>query len=209
VAGWGLGLIVALLWMFLLGLFLGKGLTPGSINFGEIKKRMMAEHIWPGSGASKEQPSETTQHATSTKGKIPVEELEFYEALARKKERAKVKSPASHTAKRSRPATVTASKQTARAGSSTSSEGGRQTAAAGRYTVQVAAFKDEESARKFASTLKGLPARPTIRTANIPGKGRWYRVQVGDLTSRSAAQTLAQRLAREHQLKPLVIKLER
>jgi hypothetical protein len=47
--GWCFGLFLALFWMFLLGLFVGKGITPANINFTEIKKRMMAEGIWPGS----------------------------------------------------------------------------------------------------------------------------------------------------------------
>ena len=34
---WCFGLLLALLWMFLLGLFVGKGITPANINFAEIK----------------------------------------------------------------------------------------------------------------------------------------------------------------------------
>jgi hypothetical protein len=37
--GWCFGLFLALFWMFLLGLFVGKGITPANINFTEIKKR--------------------------------------------------------------------------------------------------------------------------------------------------------------------------
>jgi len=89
-AGWGLGLFLALLWMFLLGLFVGKGITPANINLAEIKKRMVAEGIWPGSSkpAQQEKPSATT----NTKKKIPLKDLEFYEKLAKKK-KAQQQSP--------------------------------------------------------------------------------------------------------------------
>ena len=39
-AGWCLGLLLALLWMFALGLFVGKGIAPTDINLAQIKKRM-------------------------------------------------------------------------------------------------------------------------------------------------------------------------
>ena len=66
---WCFGLLLALLWMFLLGLFVGKGITPANINFSEIKKRMMAEGIWPGSGETGRQ--ESPPPSTTTKKKNP------------------------------------------------------------------------------------------------------------------------------------------
>jgi hypothetical protein len=48
--GWCFGLLLAFFWMFLLGLFVGKGITPANINFTEKKKKMIAQGIWPGSG---------------------------------------------------------------------------------------------------------------------------------------------------------------
>ena len=83
VVGWSLGLLLALLWMFLLGLFVGKGITPANINLAEVKKRMMAEGIWP--GFEKTPQKEELSADTGAKENIPLKDLQFYEELAKKK----------------------------------------------------------------------------------------------------------------------------
>ncbi|NIQ90695.1 MAG: hypothetical protein GWN93_17445, partial [Deltaproteobacteria bacterium] len=106
---WCFGLLLALLWMFLLGLFVGKGITPANINFAEIKKRMMAEGIWPGSGEIERQ--ESPPPSTTTKKKIPLKDLEFYEKLAKKKEAQIQKPVVAKTPPKEKPSTTVAVKQ--------------------------------------------------------------------------------------------------
>lgn len=200
-AGWGFGLLVALLWMFLLGLFVGKGLTPADINLAQIKERMMEEGIWPGSGKTENLPEKPPPTA-SAQERIPVKDLGFYEALAEKKKRAQRRSPGQ-------------SKTAAPKGAAVSSAPASQppapapASASGRYTVQVASFKNLASARKFSLSLKGLDARTAIRPVDLAGKGRWYRVQVGEIQSFQEASSLADRLSREYQLKAFVMRLDR
>ena len=69
--------------MFFLGVLVGKGITPAHINLAGIKKRMMAEGVWPGSGRPQEQ-AMCSQGANNRKN-IPLEDLEFYEELNKKK----------------------------------------------------------------------------------------------------------------------------
>jgi cell division septation protein DedD len=185
--GWCFGLVLALLWMFLLGLFVGKGITPANINLTEIKKRMVAEGIWPGSGKTvqQEEPSRTT----NTKEKIPLNDLEFYEKLAKKKSD-----------------TVTAPNLASSAQPSTKSRE-QQRPSAGSFTIQLASFKDVASAKKFAAGFKDLKPPPTVRQVELPGKGRWYRVQVGQFASRDEATALADRLAKKYQIQVFVVTL--
>ena len=217
---WCFGLLLALLWMFLLGLFVGKGITPANINFTEIKKRMMAEGIWPGSGETGRQ--ESPPPSTTTKKKIPLKDLEFYEKLAKKKEAqlqkpAVVKTPPKEKLqkptvtktppKEKPPTTVAAKPPPPTQQKKKSSE--QQKPSTDHFTVQLASFKDLTSAKKFAARFRGLKHKATIREVELSGKGRWYRVQVGKLASREEATALANHLAKKYQLNAFVIGLER
>jgi hypothetical protein len=202
--GWCFGLLVALLWMFLLGLFVGKGITPNNINFTEIKKRMMAEGIWPGSDETGRQ--ETPPPSTTTKRKIPLKDLEFYEKLAKKKEAQLQKPAVAQTPPKEKPATTLAAKSPPPAQQQNKSSE-QQKPSTARFTVQLASFKDLSSAKKFAARFRGLKHKATIREVELSGKGRWYRVQVGKLASREDATALANQLAKKYQLHAFVIGL--
>ena len=202
---WCFGLLLALLWMFLLGLFVGKGITPANINFSEIKKRMMVEGIWPGSGEKGRQ--ESPPPSTTTKKKIPLKDLEFYEKLAKKKEAQLQKPAAAKTPPKEKPPATVAAKpppptQKKDKGSA------QQKPSTDHFTVQLASFKDLTSAKKFASRFRRLKHKATIREVELSGKGRWYRVQVGKLASREEATALANHLAKKYQLNAFVIGLE-
>lgn len=203
--GWCCGLLLALLWMFLLGLFVGKGITPANINFTEIKKRMMAEGIWPGSGET--DPQESPPPSTSTKKKIPLKDLEFYEKLAKKKAAQTQKLAIAKTPPKEKPPTAVAAKPPPPTKQREKSPE-QQKPSQALFTVQLASFKDLSSAKKFAGRFRGLKHKTTIREVELSGKGRWYRVQVGKLASREEATALADRLAKKYQLHAFVISLE-
>ena len=202
---WCFGLLLALLWMFLLGLFVGKGITPANINFTEIKKRMMAEGIWPGSGETGRQ--ESPPPSTSTKKKIPLKDLEFYEKLAKKKEAQLQKPAVTKTSPKEKPPTTVAAKPPPPTQQKKKSSV-QQKPSTNHFTVQLASFRDLTSAKKFAARFRGLKHKATIREVELSGKGRWYRVQVGKLASRKEATALANHLEKKYQLHAFVIALE-
>ena len=204
-AGWCSGLLLALLWMFVLGLFVGKGITPANINLAEIKNRMIDEGVWPGSGKGVEK--EESPRTTNTKKKIPLKDLEFYEKLAKKKKARLQESPPAAPTVKEKPATP-AESQPKPAVQQSVKDSKKETQSKDRFTVQLASFKDLNSAKKFAARFKDLKPQPTIRTVDLSGTGRWYRVQVGKLSSRDEASALADRLAKKYQLKAFVITLD-
>jgi cell division septation protein DedD len=183
----------------------GKGITPANINFTEIKKRMMAEGIWPGSSEMGRQ--ESPPPSTTTKKKIPLKDLEFYEKLARKKEAQLQKPAAAKAPPKEKPPTTVAAKPPPPAKQQKKSSV-QQKPSTDRFTVQLASFKDLTSAKKFAARFRGLKHKATIREVELSGKGRWYRVQVGKLASREEATALANDLAQKYQLNAFVIGLE-
>ena len=204
-AGWCFGILLALLWMFLLGLFVGKGITPANINFAEIKKRMIDEGVWPGSGKTVDK--KESPRTTNTIRKIPLKDLEFYEKLAKKK-KASMQEPAPAAPKVKEKRATPAESQPKPAGQQRGMDSKKKTPSKDRFTVQLASFKDLNSAKKFAAQFKDLKPQPTVRTVDLSGTGRWYRVQVGKLSSRDEATALADRLAKKYQLKAFVISLD-
>ncbi|HET9599006.1 MAG TPA: SPOR domain-containing protein [Anaeromyxobacteraceae bacterium] len=55
----------------------------------------------------------------------------------------------------------------------------------GAYTIQVASSQRRADAERAARKLSSRGAR--VVAADVPGKGRWYRVQLGEYPSRDAA----------------------
>ena len=215
-AGWCIGLLVALLWMFVLGVFVGKGITPANINLAEIKKRMIDQGVWPGSGKAVQEEGST--RTTNTMKKIPLKDLEFYEKLAQKKRERLEESTPGKIATEAEPvvpaeakgkpaATITAAQAASGALKTAEASEGEKSSKA-NFTVQLASFRDQNSAEKFAAHFQDLKSKVIVRTVDLPGKGRWYRVQVGGLSSRDEAVALADRLAKKYQLKAFVISLD-
>ncbi len=51
----------------------------------------------------------------------------------------------------------------------------------GRFALQLSSFQDKSEAEAFAQKFEG--ERPYLVVSDIPGKGTWYRVRVGDFAS--------------------------
>lgn len=60
-------------------------------------------------------------------------------------------------------------------------------ASAGRFSLQAGAFPDEGVAKALAARLTGKGYQVRIVSAQVEGKGTWYRVRVGSYGDRSAA----------------------
>jgi cell division septation protein DedD len=203
--GWCFGLVLALLWMFLLGLFVGKGITPANINFAAIKKRMIAEGVWPGSGKTHRR--EEVSPSEKAKKQIPLNDLEFYEKLAKKK-KAQLREQSKAEPSPQKGTTPTVSPPPATSAEQDIASKKQPRPATGKFTVQLASFKDLASARKFAARFNDLKPQATIRQVDLTGKGRWYRVHIGELSSRDEASAFAKRFNKKYRLQALVVALE-
>jgi len=51
----------------------------------------------------------------------------------------------------------------------------------GHFTLQISSFQDKKEAEEFARKLKG--ENPYLVQSDIPGKGIWYRVRIGNFAS--------------------------
>ena len=66
----------------------------------------------------------------------------------------------------------------------------------GRYSLQLSSFQDKSEAETFAQKFDG--ERPYMVVSEIPGKGTWYRVRVGDYASAKDAVAAKQSFERKH-----------
>jgi cell division septation protein DedD len=58
----------------------------------------------------------------------------------------------------------------------------------GKYTVQLASFPDLGIAKEMEATLKSRTYPAYIEKVDLPGKGTWYRVKVGNFTTKDEAK---------------------
>ncbi len=85
-----------------------------------------------------------------------------------------------------------AEKRTVRRDSGTSAVPTTET---GRYVVQVGSFKDQAVARIQADKMEQYGYRAWVESADVPGKGRYYRVRVGGFEDVADAGRVAQSLS--------------
>jgi cell division septation protein DedD len=78
----------------------------------------------------------------------------------------------------------------------------------GGFTLQLSAAQTREEADRFASGLKQKGYAPYIVTAQVPGKGTWYRVRLGSFPSRDQASRYLQDFRRETQMEAFVTSKE-
>ena len=65
----------------------------------------------------------------------------------------------------------------------------------GIFTVQVSSFPTTEEASAFARKLERKGFEPYVTAAEIPGRGTWHRVRVGNYRTKDGAEGLRSRLA--------------
>ncbi|CAM3056652.1 SPOR domain-containing protein [Corallococcus sp. ZKHCc1 1396] len=70
----------------------------------------------------------------------------------------------------------------------------------GAFTLQLSAFQSRSDADRFAARLRDRGYAPYILTAEVPGKGTWYRVRMGSFASKEAAGRYLTDFKRETQL---------
>jgi rare lipoprotein A len=80
-------------------------------------------------------------------------------------------------------------------------------ALASKFTVQVGAFSERDNAARYIRALEARYQPVTLHPEDTP-RGRLYRVRVGRVASEAEARRLADRLRREEQVTPFIIRLD-
>jgi cell division septation protein DedD len=191
-----IGLFVFMaIWMFVLGVMVGRGMAPVNLEAGKLEKelaeqkdRLLKEKQEAAVSAAAGRTDEKTQ-------------LGFYEAL---------KNPGKETTFRPVDPVKPGRRKPAAADSAVTAARNRPTAAApkapvskpkpapapspGHFAIQVASVQDIKGAEKLVTRLraKGYPAYQL--RSDVAGKGIWYRIRVGGFEDRRAAENMLKKL---------------
>jgi DedD protein len=80
-------------------------------------------------------------------------------------------------------------------------------AGASHFTLQLSAFPDKGDAEDFMHKIQSAGYKPFLVASEIPGKGVFYRVRVGDYVSRQAAVDAKSEFERKQRIIAYVAKL--
>ena len=123
--------------------------------------------------------------------------LDFYATLTEKKKQARLKHiPSAHVEKEKYPKSI-AEKETPPARK------------ARRLTVQVASLKNAKEAGNLIRRLRKKGYDAYKYSVQIPKRGTWNRVCVGDFNTNREAQVVLARLRKEEKLDPILVKSAR
>jgi cell division protein FtsN len=186
-------------WMFLLGVFVGRGTAPVHFDIQKLQKELadLRKVV-----IKKEQNRFKIDPDGIDKGP----DLGFYEALKQSRNNTEtddhLHADISSQKSKSTPQEAVEPKGIQK---EKKARGLKKAKIDDRYTIQVAALKDALVADEMTSQLnkKGYPAYRVF--VQIPTKGIWYRVRVGFFQNRDEAQNTLNRLKKEG-FKAIVIK---
>lgn len=195
------------LWMFVLGLLVGRGTAPIRFDIERLQDKlddMKAATI-----------EETVQRYQVAFQELDREkDLGFHEALKDEDPElpsAALSSPASSSGSSSDSATGSKKRAPAKteapvAKKTKTSEFQKPATAetSGAWAIQVAATQNEAQGSQLVERLEKLGYAAFLVKVEIAGKGTWYRVRVGGYASRKAAETDLAKLEKER-FSPMIV----
>jgi cell division septation protein DedD len=196
-AGWVFVLVVVSAWMFGMGVLVGRGTAPVHFDIDQLKRTIDSlqkpsrEPQRPGAP-----PVESTEMKDKTK-------LDFYEALAKSKEDTDLPimpkpAPPPPGARPEPAAPKLAETPAPKPEKAAPANPPAVPAAPGKaLTVQVAAVKSEDEARRMLDRLRQRGYAGYIEPVTTPDKGTFYRVRMGEFPSREFARSTLDRLQKD------------
>ena len=193
--------IVASAWMFILGIFVGRGTAPVRFDIEKLQKELA---LLREAGIMKD----LRRYKIDSGANNSKTELGFYETLKDDKGEAglkadnlesKKKSLSEDTASGTKKTGISEKIKTEKVSRKSKSVSVNSTYLENKnFTIQVASLKDPKMADKMVAELKtkGYPVHRSI--GEIPGKGTWYRVRVGYYKSKTEANRMLGRLKKDH-----------
>ena len=205
---WLLGVFFICGWMFVLGILVGRGTAPVHFDIENLKKDLKEELKVAVEKEKEEKKSAESYPAgqTSLDGK---QNLEFYEDLKSTKDSTgdiKMGKGDINEVPLKEPESVKIP-ESVKVGDKIAIEpvpSLPEKVSGPVFTVQTSSVKDKKSADKTVKALinKGYPAHRTA--IEIPGKGTWYRVRVGEFKDKKEAEKVLYKLGKD-KIKGIII----
>jgi cell division septation protein DedD len=199
---------LTMVWMFILGVIVGRGLSPVRFDVEKLQQELVT---------LKQEALKAKEEVAQAETEADEKHLGFYDILTEKKEMARLRSLEDHretsqeekeepTTQKSPPKQSEKKVKTVSKKQDTSIATAAQSLpATPSYTLQVASFQDTARAREFVSTLESKGYDAYQVSADVEGKGVYYRVRVGHFRDKHEAAEHVARLKRDD-LNPLLIR---
>lgn len=75
----------------------------------------------------------------------------------------------------------------------------------GTFTLQIGSYPNMDEARDQVDSLKALGMKPFLRTAEVKGKGKWFRVYLGGYESKDQAEKAGERFQSRHVIDAYIV----
>lgn len=191
------------LWMFILGLLVGRGTAPVLVDVEQLQDKLARLKA-------------ATIEDTVKRYQVALQDLDkkknlgFHEELKNEETRLPSVAPSSAAS-----SSVSEGDQTNRAPAKTEAPALKKTKDSefkkppvtetpGEWAIQVAATQDEAEGGKLVERLEKMGYRTYLVKAEITGKGTWYRIQVLGYESRKAAEVDLAKLKKER-FSPIIV----
>jgi len=204
-----IGLIIFIsFWMFVLGVMVGRGMSPVNLETGKLEKELAELKA----KMLKQEQEEVASQAEGKAGEKP--QLGFYEALKDPGKEAvfkpvkpveppapkplpvppvRVPKPQVEVPAPSVPAPEPKREPPPAPPKAPPAEP-RDTSAMGYFAVQVAAVQDVKGAQALVADLRSKGYQAYQIRSEVAGKGVWYRIRVGGFEDRGAAEKVLKQL---------------
>ncbi len=190
-AGWAVILFLISASMFALGVFVGRGTAPVTFDTKKLEKELASLK----EAVIKKEQERFKINTDDIDNKI---RLSFYEVLKETKKSFKI-DPPENTKK-------TAVKKPLKIVKSKKASSPEKKISGGRLTIQVASLKDKKTALNMVARLKKKGYTAYLVSAEVPGKGTWYRVRIGSFNTREETGKIRNRLKKDELNSILVYK---
>ena len=199
--GWIISVFIISAWMFILGVFVGRGTAPVKFDIKTIQNKLAALKKTSIDNQNQDKPD---NQYTTINNKT---DFDFPERLKEKDGGLKNDYPAQKNTKKDllehfkiikQKESLLKKKLKPEPEPEPKIETKKkETAPRGKLTIQVASLKDDTAAKKMVANLKSKNFSAYRVVADIPGKGRYYRVRIGYFQNKKDAKSTLQRLKKE------------
>ena len=175
-----LGISCLLLASFIFGVMVGVNIESAPEDIANSIPRLIKQRIARAPEGEPAKPGEGQEEARKTlKGEKDEFKLSYFDTLTKKSDAAKPSVELKGT-KEPPPATA-----------------GKAPAAKGKFILQVASLQDRAKAEELRGTLIQMGYDPFVDVADLPGKGKWYRVKLRGFETREDARRVGAEIERK------------
>ena len=190
-AGWVGAFMFLLVWIFILGVMVGRGTAPMSFDMDKLQRDLadLKKEV-----LKKEQ----TIIRNQANELLEKKEFEFHKELTSSDELLKAQARATAPLEKKKKPSIKAKDKNVLQQPTPPDRQKRPETVDGEYALQVASLKDARHADAMVEKLRSKGYSAYHVSADLMDKGVWYRVRIGPLRTRTQAFTMLNTVKKEY-----------